>query len=190
MLFSGEDVSASVATGFQQLTIENEEDHETLTKEDKPPVIIPSHLQVHTSECSHLMFGSFGLGLGSGQASSGLNDNLEETKETQDNFRHPESDFYGEEEEEEQLKNAATDEQTSYQIDSTARNYHTSSDSETEAAAQHEPPLQEDHQYKFSSPADYGFENTQQLNPPSETNPQMQNLDTFPNTMVNLCLLK
>lgn len=181
----GEDVSASVATGFQQLTIENEEDHATLTKEDKPPVIIPSHLQVHTSECSHLMFGSFGMGLGSGQASSGLNDNLEETKETEDNssFRHPESDFYGEEEEEEQLKNAATDEQASYQIDSTARNYHASSDSETEAAAQHEPPLQEDHQYKFSSPAEYEFENSQQLNPPPETNPQMQSLDNFPNVM-------
>lgn len=181
----GEDVSASVATGFQQLTIENEEDHETLTREDEPPVIIPSHLQVHTSECSHLMFGSFGMGLGSGQASSGFNDNLEETKETEDNssFRHPESDFYGEEEEEEQLKNAATDEQASYQIDSTARNYHASSDSETEAAAQHEPPLQEDHQYKFSSPADYEFENSQQLNPPPETNPQMQSLDNFPNVM-------
>ncbi|CAH8306398.1 unnamed protein product [Eruca vesicaria subsp. sativa] len=181
----GEDVSASVATDFQQLTIENEEeDRETLTKEDKPPVIIPSHLQVHTSECSHLMFGSFGLGLGSGQASSGLNDNLEETKETEDNssFRHPEADFYGEEEEQEQLRNAATDEQTSYQIDSTARDYHASSDSETEAA-QHEPPPQEDHQYKFSSPADYGFENNQQMNPPSETNPQMQSLDNFPNVM-------
>ncbi|XP_048638152.1 GBF-interacting protein 1-like isoform X1 [Brassica napus] len=182
----GEDVSASVATGFEQLTIESEEDHETLTKEDKPPVIIPSHLQVHTSECSHLMFGSFGLGLGSGQVGSGLNDNSEETKETEENssFRHPESDFYREEEEQ-QLKNAATDEQTSYQIDSTARNYHASSDSETEEAARHEPPpLQEDHQYKFSSPADYGFENSQQLNPPSETNPQMQSLDTFPNAMI------
>ena len=137
------------------------------------------------------MFGSFGLGLGSGQVGSGLNDNSEETKETEENssFRHPESDFYREEEEQ-QLKNAATDEQTSYQIDSTARNYHASSDSETEAAARHEPPpLQEDHQYKFSSPPDYGFENSQQLNPPSETNPQMQSLDTFPNAMVNIYLL-
>lgn len=179
-LFSAEDVSASVATGFQQLTIENEEDHEALLKEDKPAVIIPDHLQVHTSECSHLMFGSFGSGIGSGQA-SGLNDNLEETPEAEDDssFRHPETDYYGEEEE--QLRNAATDEQT-YQIDSTARNYHSATDSETEPA-HHEPP-QEDHPYKFSSPADYGFENSQQLNAPSETNPQMQNLDTFPNVMV------
>ncbi|KAF8077109.1 hypothetical protein N665_1061s0011 [Sinapis alba] len=175
----GEDVSASVTAGFEKLTIENDEDHETLTKEEKPPVIIPSHLQVHTSECLHLMFGSFG----SGQVGSGLNDNLEEIQETEDNpsFRHPNSDFYGEEEE--QLKNAATDEQASYQIDSTARNYHASSDSETEAAAQHESPLQEDHQYKFSSPSDYEFENSQHLTPPSDTNPQMQNLDTFPNVM-------
>ncbi|CAN8325097.1 unnamed protein product [Cochlearia groenlandica] len=176
----GEDVSASVATGFQQLSIDDEEDQEESPREDKPAVIIPDHLQVHTVECSHLMFGSFGSGIAFGQA-SGVNVNLEERKETVDNssFRHPDTDFY--EEEEEQLRNAATDEQTSYQRDSTARNYHASSDSETEAG-QHDPP-QQDHQYKFSSPTDYGFENNQQLNPPSETNHQMQNLDTFPNVM-------
>ncbi|KFK28492.1 hypothetical protein AALP_AA7G003100 [Arabis alpina] len=175
-----EDVSASVATGFQQLTIDNEENHEALPKEEKPVVIIPGHLQVHTSECSHLMFGSFGSGIGTGQA-SGLNDNLEETPEAEESYRHPETDYYVEEEE--QLRNAATDEQT-YQIDSTAQNYHSATDSETEAAhhEHHEPP-QEDHAYKFSSSADYGYENSQHLNPPSETNPQIQNLDNFPNVM-------
>ncbi|KAL1200684.1 GBF-interacting protein 1 [Cardamine amara subsp. amara] len=149
-----EDVSASVATGFQQLTIDNEEEQEALPKEDKA--------------------------CGSGQA-SGLNDNLDEPLEPEDDssFRHPETNFYGEEEE--QLRNATTNDQASYQIDSSARNYQSATDSETEAV-QHEPP-QEGHQYKFSSSADYGFENSQLLNPPSETNPQMQNLDTFPNVM-------
>lgn len=181
-LFSAEDVSASVATGFQQLTIDNEEEQEALPRDDKPAVIIPNHLQVHTSECSHLMFGSFGSGIGSGQA-SGLNDKLDEPLEAQDDssFRHPDTNFYGEEEE--QLRNAATNEQVSYQIDSSTRNYHSATDSETEAV-QHEPPQEEGHQYKFSSSADYRFENSQQLNPPSETNPQMQNLDTYPNVMV------
>lgn len=175
-LFSAEDVSASVSTGFQQLTIDNEEEQEASPKEDKPAVIIPNHLQVHTSECSHLMFGSFGSGIGSGQA-SGLNDNLDEPLEAEDDssFRHPDTNFYGEEEE--QLRNAATNEQVSYQI----RNYHSATDSETEAV-QHEPPQEEGHQYKFSSSVDYGFENSQQLNP--ETNPPMQNLDSFPNVMV------
>ncbi|XP_020874233.1 uncharacterized protein LOC9306140 isoform X2 [Arabidopsis lyrata subsp. lyrata] len=176
-----EDVSASVATGFQQLTIDNEEEQEALPRDDKPAVIIPNHLQVHTSECSHLMFGSFGSGIGSGQA-SGLNDKLDEPLEAQDDssFRHPDTNFYGEEEE--QLRNAATNEQVSYQIDSSTRNYHSATDSETEAV-QHEPPQEEGHQYKFSSSADYRFENSQQLNSPSETNPQMQNLDTYPNVM-------
>ncbi|ESQ26984.1 hypothetical protein EUTSA_v10027613mg [Eutrema salsugineum] len=174
-----EDVSASVATGFQQLTIDNDEEHETLPKDDKPAVIISNHLQVNTSECSHLMFGSFSSRIGSGQA-SGLNETLEETQD-ESSFRHPDTDYYGEEEGQ-QLRNVTTEnEQTSYQIDSTARNYHVSSDSETEAAQQE--PHQEDHQYKFSSPADYGFENRKQLNPLSETNPQMQNLDAFPNVM-------
>lgn len=178
-----ENVDEDVSTGFQQLTIDNEEEQEALQKEDKPVVIIPNHLQIHSSECSHLMFGSFG---GSGQASSGLNDNLDEPLEPEDDssFRHPETNFYGEEEEEEQLRNATTtttNDQASYQIDSSVRNYQSATDSETEAV-QHEPP-QEGHQYKFSSSADYGFENSQQMNPPSETNPQMQNLDTFPNVM-------
>ncbi|XP_024005702.1 protein kinase 4 [Eutrema salsugineum] len=150
----GEDVPASVATGFQQLTIDNDEEHETSPKDDKPAVIIPNHLQVNTSECSHLMFGSFSSRIGSGQT-SGLNETLEETQD-ESSFRHPDTNYYGEEEGQ-QLMNVTTEkEQTSYQIDST---------------------------YKFSPPADYGFENMQQLNPPSETNPQMQNLDAFPNVM-------
>ncbi|CAH2078689.1 unnamed protein product [Thlaspi arvense] len=176
-----ENGAEDVSTGLQQLTVENDEEQEPLPKEDKPVLIIPNHLQVHARECSHLMFGSFG------QQASGVNENLEEPLEAaQDDssFRHTDADYYGGDEEEEQLRNAATDEQSSYQIDSTARNYHASSESETEAA-QHEPPQQEDHQqYKFSSSADYGYENSQQMNPPpSDTNPQMQNLDTFPNAM-------
>ncbi|CAE6189658.1 unnamed protein product [Arabidopsis arenosa] len=172
-----EDVSASLVTGFQQLTIDTKEEQEALPRDDKLAVIIPNHLQVHTAECSHLMFGSFGSGIGSGQA-SGLNDKLDEPLEAHDDFslRHPETNFYGEEEK--QMRNTATNEQVSYQIDSSTRNYH----SETEAV-QHEPQLEEGHQYKFSSSADYGFENSQQLNPPSETNPQIQNLDTYPNVM-------
>lgn len=77
---------------------------------------IPSHLQVHTSECSLLVFGSFGSRVGYGQA--------QETVDAS-SFRHLDTDFSGEEEE--QLRNAATDE-PSYQINSTPRNYHASLD--------------------------------------------------------------
>ncbi|CAN8231541.1 unnamed protein product [Cochlearia groenlandica] len=161
----GEDVSESVATGFQQLAIEDQE-------ENKRILIIPKHLQAHTSECSHIMFGTYSPGLGSSQA-SGLNGNdLEETQETEDNssFRHPDTEFYGDEEED-QLRNGAIDEQGSYQMDSAPRNYHPSSESETED--EQREPLQEDHhQYKFSSSVGYGFENSQPLIP------QAQNLDS------------
>lgn len=138
-LFSDEDVSTSVATGFQQLTIYNEEEQEALPKEEKHAVIIPNHLQVHTSECLHLMFGCFSSGIGSGQPSA-LNDNLEEPLVAEDDssFRHPDTNFYGEEEAE-QPRNAVTNEQVSYQIDSSTQNYNSATDSKTDAV-QHEPP--------------------------------------------------
>lgn len=57
-------------------------------EEDNPSVIIPNHLQVHTPDCSHLSFGSFGTGIGSAFsgpfASRPLKNNLEETSETAD----------------------------------------------------------------------------------------------------------
>ncbi|KAF8115145.1 hypothetical protein N665_0030s0178 [Sinapis alba] len=91
------------------------------------------------AQCSHLRFGTFGF-----------NDNLEDTQETEEDssFRHQYSNFYGEEEE--IGDNAATDEQTSYQIDPTARNDHASSDSEREAA-QHEPPQEDPQMHNLDS---------------------------------------
>lgn len=57
-------------------------------EEDSPSVIIPNHLQVHSSDCSHLSFGSFGTGIGSSFsgpfASRPLKNNLEERSETAD----------------------------------------------------------------------------------------------------------
>lgn len=128
------------------------------------------------------MFGSFGSGIGYGQA-SGWNDSLDEPlePENESSFRHSDTNFYGEEEEE--LTNAITNEQVSYQIDSSAQNYQSAMDSEIEAV-QHEPSQEESHQYKFLSSADCQFGNNQEFNPPSEANPQMQNLVTFPNVMV------
>lgn len=57
-------------------------------EEDSPSVIIPNHLQVHSSDCSHLSFGSFGTGIDSTFsgpfASRPLKNNLEERSETAD----------------------------------------------------------------------------------------------------------
>lgn len=96
---------------------------------------VSSHPDVDlVAQCSHLRFGKYGF-----------NHDLEDKRETGEDssFRHLFNSLYEKEKEEEVLADNATDEKTSYQIDSTASNYHASSDSETQAA-QHEEPSQED----------------------------------------------
>jgi len=57
---------------------------------DNPPVIIPNHLQLHTSDCLNLSFGSFGSGTGAAFSASGsfanrpLKSDLEETSTAAD----------------------------------------------------------------------------------------------------------
>ena len=61
--FSVEDVGASISSvtsNLQQLSVQ--EVCGAPPEEDNPTVIIPSHLQVQTADCSHLSFGSFGSG--------------------------------------------------------------------------------------------------------------------------------
>ncbi|XP_071735842.1 uncharacterized protein [Rutidosis leptorrhynchoides] len=56
---------SSVSASIQKLNVQ-EEEHVVPPKEDVPSVIIPNHLQVHTADCSHLSFGSFGANLNTG----------------------------------------------------------------------------------------------------------------------------
>lgn len=42
---------------------DDDEDEDTPSEEDGPAVKIPDHLQVQSTECSHLSFGSFGSGM-------------------------------------------------------------------------------------------------------------------------------
>lgn len=48
---------------MQNLSLDKQEQVATSTDE-YPAVIIPDHLQVTNTDCSHLSFGSFGLGAG------------------------------------------------------------------------------------------------------------------------------
>lgn len=48
-----------MAASLHQLNLQ-EDDQEASPEEDKPSVVIPSHLQLHTAECLQLSFGSFG----------------------------------------------------------------------------------------------------------------------------------
>nr|VDD03988.1 unnamed protein product [Brassica rapa] len=132
---------------FHQHVDESQMDDEVLETKTNQVAFHPDLDQV--AQLSHLRFGSFGL-IGSGRASSRFNYNLEDTQETEEDssFRQQDTNFYGGEEE---LRYNATDEQTSYQIDSTARNYHASSDSEREAAHHEEPPQEDPYMQNLDS---------------------------------------
>ncbi|KAG6594498.1 GBF-interacting protein 1, partial [Cucurbita argyrosperma subsp. sororia] len=56
-----EDGGSSLSANFQQLSIQKE-DQGSPPEEDNPSVVIPHHLQLHTPDCFHLSFGSFGSG--------------------------------------------------------------------------------------------------------------------------------
>lgn len=74
---SVKDISGAVSSagaGLQQLSLQQE-----ITAPpagDNPAVIIPSHMQVPTPDCSHLSFGSFGPGNSAGFSSSFLSKTL------------------------------------------------------------------------------------------------------------------
>lgn len=73
-----------MAANLEQLNLQRD-DQETEPEEDNPSVVIPNHLQLHTSECLNLSFGSFGAAnnaslSGSGPYTSGPSkSNLEDT---------------------------------------------------------------------------------------------------------------
>lgn len=90
---SAEESASSVATNLQQLNIEKD-DVGAPPEEDGPSVVIPNHLQLHTPDCLHLSFGSFGSGSNAALSGSGsgsgsytsrpLKSNLEEASTTVD----------------------------------------------------------------------------------------------------------
>lgn len=54
-----------MSENVQKLSVQ-EEEHTVKPEEDIPSVVIPNHLQVHTADCSHLSFGSFGANMNTG----------------------------------------------------------------------------------------------------------------------------
>lgn len=88
---SAEESASSVTANLQQLNIEKD-DVGAPPEEDGLSVVIPNHLQLHTPDCLHLSFGSFGSGTGAAISGSGsgsfasrpLNSNLEEASTTVD----------------------------------------------------------------------------------------------------------
>ncbi|CAK9321165.1 unnamed protein product [Citrullus colocynthis] len=74
-----EDGVSSMSANFQQLSLQKE-DQDSPPEEDNPSVVIPHHLQLHTPDCFHLSFGSFGSGTNASFSGSGAfpNSNVEE----------------------------------------------------------------------------------------------------------------
>lgn len=69
-----------MSANFQQLSLQKE-DQDSPPEEDNTSVVIPHHLQLHTPDCFHLSFGSFGSGTNANFSGSGAfpNSNVEES---------------------------------------------------------------------------------------------------------------
>ncbi|KAE8696447.1 hypothetical protein F3Y22_tig00110670pilonHSYRG00031 [Hibiscus syriacus] len=164
-----EDCSSSVAMNLQQLNLHND-DREPPTEEDNPSVIIPNHLQVHSPDCSHLSFGSFGPAIGSafsGPFASRVSKNsLDEVPEAADassivhsDNRDPE--YYGDE----HFRSNSEGNIINRSNVSTG-NYEVPEDSQPEVLNQDASEAAQGSQYTFP-PSDSGYncENPEQLNP-------------------------
>ncbi|KAM7256151.1 hypothetical protein ACFE04_011892 [Oxalis oulophora] len=186
-----EDGASAVAANLQQLSLQND-DQGTQPEEEKRTVIIPDYLQVHTPDCSHLSFGSFGAAIGfSGQSTSRpLQNDLEEEEpsEVADNstvghLDNRNSEYYGEE----HLRNN-TDENIAHQVNSNTGNYDSPSVSQADVLNQDPAEESQANQYAFPSSAPgFNYENAQQqLNAAfsqQQTNSQMQHLSPYSNLM-------
>ncbi|KAE8656167.1 hypothetical protein F3Y22_tig00117005pilonHSYRG00026 [Hibiscus syriacus] len=181
-----EDDSSSVDVNMQKLNLHNDE-QEPPHEEDNPSVIIPNHLQVHSLDCSHLSFGSFGPGIGSESFSSPLQNNLDEAPESADissigdnEDRNPE--YYGDE-----LLRSNTDENIMSRSNVSTGNYEATEFSQPTELKQDASVAAQGSQYAFpSSASGYNYENSQQLNPAfthPQTNTQIHNLTPFSSVM-------
>ncbi|KAK1556480.1 hypothetical protein Q3G72_005643 [Acer saccharum] len=184
------DGTSSMTANLQQLNLQNDEQGAP-PEEDNPSVIIPNHLQVHTPDCTHLSFGSFGSGIGSAFsgpfASMPLKSNLEETPEATDasSIGHSETrnpDYYGDE----HLR-STSDANIVHRPTASAGDYDSPSVSQPEVLKQETPEASQENQYQFPSSAPgYTYENAQQLNAAfthPQASSQMQNLAAFSNVM-------
>ncbi|KAG2320676.1 hypothetical protein Bca52824_013889 [Brassica carinata] len=171
-----EDEVSSDSADFQQLTVDSH-DQESSHEEDRPAVLIPNHLLIHSEECSQLSFGSFG-----GFGSRPLSNNAEETPDVAQQTQHLDArntEFYGDE-------HLGSTTNGNMDHAPASGNYDDSSESRRDVLNQENPETVQEHQYTFSE-SEPGHAK-QQLNAPydaSQTNAQnqMQNLASLSNVM-------
>ncbi|XP_022544453.2 uncharacterized protein LOC106357965 isoform X2 [Brassica napus] len=167
-----EDEVSSGSAELQQLTVD---DQEASHEEDRPAVLIPNHLLIHTKECSQLSFGSFG--------SMTLSNNAEETPDVAQQVEHSDArntEFCGDE----QLRSRANGNMGHAPA---AGSYDDSLESRPEVLKQENSETAQENQYAFAQ-SEPGYAKQQQLNTAydaSQTNAQnqMQNLASLSNVM-------
>ncbi|OWM73041.1 hypothetical protein CDL15_Pgr001155 [Punica granatum] len=182
-----DDVTAVPGNMPQQLSLQKEEEG-VPSEEDVPAVVIPDHLQVHTLDCQHLSFGSFGAGIGanfSGSVSSrSMKINLAEAPSVADtasvsqvDARKPE--HYGDE----HLGPSPSDVENVHVTSANVANYDSAPVSQSEVLQPETTEAVQGNQYTFTSSAQgYSYENSQNLNAAfshTQTSSQMQNLALF-----------
>ncbi|KAF6156128.1 hypothetical protein GIB67_024098 [Kingdonia uniflora] len=181
---TGEDVSVAVSSAaakLQQLGLRTEEIEMPPAREN-PAVILPNHLQVPTSDLSHLSFGSFG-GISATYpgsfASNTLKNNLEEAPITADasSVGHSDTrnaDYFGDE----QLQSTSDNRDVNHRTGNGAETYDSPSSSQPEVIQQDTAEPTRGHQYNFSAPVPgYTLENNTQQNAAyayPQANSQMQ----------------
>ncbi|KAI6705823.1 hypothetical protein NL676_008785 [Syzygium grande] len=172
-----EDVT-TVATNLQQLNLQNS-DEESLSEEDGPAVVIPDHLQVHTPDCQHLSFGSFGSGAGART----LKSNLSETQPVTDASSVALSDTRNTEHYGDEHLRPPSDGDDMHVTVASAGSYEAPSASQPDSLKQQSVETTSGNQYTFPSSAPgFSYDNAQHLNAAfshQQTSSQLQNLASF-----------
>ncbi|KAK7246089.1 hypothetical protein RIF29_40948 [Crotalaria pallida] len=191
---NAEDGISSATANLEQLNLQRD-DQETEPEEDSPAVVIPNHLQLHSSECLNLSFGSFGApnnasvsGSGSGPYTSRpLKNNLEDTSGVTDVATIGSSDARNADYYEDEHLTTTSDGNLAHRTGVSAGTYEHSSISEQEALKSEPPETAQDNQYSFpSSSHGFTYESAHQPEvtyPHSQSSSQIQNLSPFSGVM-------
>ncbi|CAM8954193.1 unnamed protein product [Rhodiola kirilowii] len=183
---------SNVTANMQQLSLEKDE-HVQQVKEETCIVVISDHLQVQSSECLRLTFGSFGAGIAAGLAGTStadsLNSDVEEQSETEDASAVDHSDFRNPKYQGDGQYRLISPENLINRGGVTAETHESISPSQPELLKQDIPSAAEGAHYTYHNPLPgYNLNDShrQQLNPAfaqSQTNSQTQNPTLFLNAM-------
>ncbi|XP_071697767.1 uncharacterized protein [Rutidosis leptorrhynchoides] len=177
----GDASASSISANIQQLNIHEEKQLDEPEEDDVPSVVIPDHLQVSNSDCSHLSFGSFGVTNMGPTFPGSFASPAEADKSPVGPSDNRNAEYYDDE-------SVITSERNQvHQMGPSSGSYDLPSVSQTEVLKQENPEM---NQYSFSSSTagpGYTFDGSQLLNnqsfSQSQAPSQMPNEAPFSNVM-------